>query len=335
MSGPEILLCWGCGGLPWARLQPGHHQRHRVGSLGSWIGLSSTGVRHGLDISRIMTGESPICLSTLIQAEQQWLPVAGWPGKVEVEVVAHASAGAAPAPPLPSLHDLSDGMAGWCVEQLGEPGVLAVPWAWRELPLAAQLLAPWAQRGWRFLALEQLVQRAMGSGCRVITSDGPYLRIHGPVAQVVMPAGLEAAGALAVANEVLPGILQQAGPTVASYWRELEQQRQQPLVRALLARKIMQAMRLGAHAISLGGADAPLFFEPSPGAPDALQNLHDHRFRVFLPRLPDLTWWTKAAEAGFLRSSEGRVMIFGLDWKAVATVEIEGPGSPWEGAGNS
>ena len=330
MSGLRVLLCWGCGGLPWARVQPGQHQRHQVGSLGSWIGLSSSGTRYGLDISRMMPGESPICLSSLIHAEQHWLPGPGWLGKVSVELVASGSAHATPAPPVPSIDTLADGLADWCGEQLGEPGVLAVPTAWREVPLAQRLLAPWAQRGWRFEAIEHLVQLAAGGARRVITSDGPYLRVQGPVAQVVMPAGPEAAGALALAAEVLSRILHQAGPTVASHWRELEQQRQEPLVRALLARRILQALRIGAHALSLGGAEAPLFFAPAPGAPEALLALHDHRFRVFLPRLPELEWWSKVAEPGFLRSPQGRVLIFGLDWTAMPTVEIEGPSSPWE-----
>ncbi len=330
LSRLQVVLCWGCGGLPWARLQPGQQQRHQVGSLGSWIGLSASGPRYGLDVSRMMPGESPICLSSLIHSEQHWLPNPGWLDASKVELVAEGSSHATPPPPLPSLDQLSDGMADWCGEQLGEPGVLAVPFAWREVPLAQRLMAPWAQRGWRFLALEQLVQRAAGGGRRVITSDGAYLRLHGPVAQLVMPSSIESAGALALASAVLPRILQQAGPTVASYWRELEQQRQEPLVRALLARRILQALRLGAHAISMGGADSPLFFAPAPGAPEALLALHDHRFRVFLPRLPDMNWWERVAEAGFLRSPSGRVLIFGLDWKTVPTIEIEGPNSPWD-----
>jgi hypothetical protein len=330
LSELRVLLCWGCGGLPWARLQPGEQQRHQVGSLGSWIGLSASGTRYGLDISRMVTGESAICLSSLLHAEQQWLPAPGWLGRVEVELVAEGSRGAPPAPPLPSLTALSAGLADHCIQQLGEPGTLAVPWAWRELLLAQRLLAPWAERGWRFAALESLVQQAAGGGHRVITSDGPFLRLHGPVAQVVMPNSLEAAAALAVASEVLPRMLQSAGPTVASHWRQHEQERQLPLLHAMLARKVLQSLRMGAHAISLGGAEAPIFFAPGPGAPDALAALHDHRFRVFLPRLPDLAWWSKVAEPGFMRSPTGRVMIFGLDWKAVPTVEIEGPSSPWD-----
>ncbi len=330
MSDLHVLLCWGCGGLPWARLQPGQVQRHQVGSLGSWIGLSANGARFGLDISRMVAGESPICLSALIHAEQQWLPAPGWLGKVEVELIAEGSRGAPPAPVMPDLAELSAGLADHCTQQLGEPGTLAVPWAWREVPLAQRLLGPWAQRGWHFAALEQLVQRAAGGTRRIITSDGPYLRLHGPIAQVVMPGSIEAAGALTLAGEVLPRMLQQAGPTVASHWRQHEQERQLPLVRSMLARKILQALRLGAHAISLGGADAPIFFAPGPGTPDALQALHDHRFRVFLPRMPELSWWSKVTEAGFLRSPSGRVLIFGLDWKAVPTVEVEGPSSPWD-----
>jgi hypothetical protein len=301
-----------------------------VGSLGSWIGLSAAGPRFGLDLSRMMPGESPLCLSSLVHAEQLWLPAPGWLGNVSVELVAEGSGQPAPAPPLPSLEQLSDRLASWCERQLGDPGILAVPQGWRQLHLAARLLAPWAQRGWRFASLEPLVAARHGGNPRVITSDGPFLRVQGPVAQLVMPSSAEAAGALTLAAEVLARMLQQAGPTVASHWRQHEQQRQEPLVRALLARKLLQALRLGAHALSIGGADAPLFFAPAPGAPAPLRSLHDHRFRVFLPRLPELDWWTKVTEAGFLRSDTGRVLIFGLDWKAVPTVEIEGPSSPWD-----
>ncbi len=301
-----------------------------MGSLGSWIGLSAAGPRFGLDLSRMMPGESPLCLSSLVHAEQLWLPAPGWLGNVSVELVAEGSGQPAPAPPLPSLEQLSDRLASWCERQLGDPGILAVPQGWRQLHLAARLLAPWAQRGWRFASLEPLVAARHGGNPRVITSDGPFLRVQGPVAQLVMPSSAEAAGALTLAAEVLARMLQQAGPTVASHWRQHEQQRQEPLVRALLARKLLQALRLGAHALSIGGADAPLFFAPAPGAPAPLRSLHDHRFRVFLPRLPELDWWTKVTEAGFLRSDTGRVLIFGLDWKAVPTVEIEGPSSPWD-----
>ncbi len=325
-----MLLCWGCGGLPWARREPGRHERHQVGSLGSWIGISAGGLRFGLDLSRVVAGESPICLSTLVNAEQLWLPSPGWLGGVSVELVAEGRHNPAPAPPLPSLEALSGQLSAWCEEQLGEPGVLAVPLGWRQLHLAARMLAPWAQRGWRFASLEPMVAAKAGGSPRVITSDGPLLRVQGPVAQLVMPNGAEAAGALSLADEVLTRMLQQAGPTVASHWRQHEQQRQEPLVRAMLARKLLQALRIGAHAISLGGADAPLFFDAAPGAPDALRQLHDHRFRVFLPRLPDLDWWTKVTEAGFLRSDTGRVLIFGLDWASVPTVEVEGPASPWD-----
>jgi hypothetical protein len=330
LSDLEVLLCWGCGGLPWARREPGRHERHQVGSLGSWIGISAGGPRFGLDLSRVVAGESPICLSTLVNAEQLWLPSPGWLGGVSVELVAEGRHNPAPAPPLPSLEALSGQLSAWCEEQLGEPGVLAVPLGWRQLHLAARMLAPWAQRGWRFASLEPMVAAKAGGSPRVITSDGPLLRVQGPVAQLVMPNGAEAAGALSLADEVLTRMLQQAGPTVASHWRQHEQQRQEPLVRAMLARKLLQALRIGAHAISLGGADAPLFFDAAPGAPDALRQLHDHRFRVFLPRLPDLDWWTKVTEAGFLRSDTGRVLIFGLDWASVPTVEVEGPASPWD-----
>jgi hypothetical protein len=327
VSAPRVMLCWGCGGLPWARRVGGHHQ---VGSLGSWIGLSATGLRYGIDVSRILPGETPICLSSLLHAEQLWLPAPGWLGKVEVELVSHGSPHGPEAPPLPSLEQLSDGMAAWCRDQLGEAGTLVVPSAWRALPLAARLLAPWAERGWRLEALEALVERAEGGPRRVLSSDGPFLRLHGPVSQLVMPAGLEAAGALSLAAEVLPRLLQAAGPTVPSHWREREAPRQDPIVRAVLARKLLQALRLGAHALSIGGPEAPLFFEPAPGAPDALVALRGHRFRILLPGAPAVDWWSKVSEPGFLRSPQDRVLIFGLDWKGVATVEIEGPSSPWD-----
>jgi hypothetical protein len=330
LSALRVLLCWGCGGLPWARHQPAQLHRHQLGSLGSWVALSASGPRFGLDISRMMPGESPLCLSSLLHAQQLWLPAAGWLGRVQVEVVSQGSPHAQAAPALPSLEELSGGMAAWCEDQLGEPGVLAVPAAWRELPLSQRLLGPWGDRGWRFIGLEPLVERASGGARRVISSDGPFLRLHGPVCQLVLPAGLEAAGALSLADDVLERMLHEAGPTVASYWRQYEQQRQELVVKALLARKIMQALHLGAHALSLGGSDAPLFFEPGPGAPEALRALPGHRFQIMLPRLPALDWWSKITEPGFLRSPTGRVLIFGLDWKGVPTVEIEGPSSPWD-----
>jgi len=314
--------------MPWLRCERGS-DRHQLGSLGSWMGLTANGPRCGLEISQVRTGESPLSLSAMLHSAELWLPQASWLGKVEVEVIAHGSARANPPPEPPDLAVLSGALAGWVEQQIGGRGVLAVPTGWSTQPLAATLLGAWADRGWRFTALETLVDRHRGARTRVITADGPYLRLHGPIHQLVMPNGREAAAALLLSERALERMLQAAGPTVPSYWRQFEQERQQSFVLQFLARKLFQALRIGAHAIAVGGAEAPLFLRPQERALEALGALHDVRFRVHLPRLPDGDWWPQVAEPGFLRSPGGRVLIFGLDWKAMPTLEIEGPDRPW------
>jgi hypothetical protein len=307
----ELFVVHGCGDLAWAR-----RTRTRFGE--DWI----TGRLPGLQ--PLQEGDEPaVSLADELDALSGSRPSRDAP-QIRVEIHHERDPRYSL---LPSWEELAAAQARQVTADLRGSGVLVTPRAWAEVDRGRVFLQAWRQQGWRWAALEEVLDLQFPAGSRHVSGGSLWLRIHDQGGRLTVANGAEAACALEVAPKVLDAALAAVDGSLARDWRSREERHCGWFTRQQIARGLAQTLREGRRSVELGGSGSPLFRFSSPDAASRFGALAGIRAAVDLPPLAATIWWEQVADSGFFKGQTGAANPPPVRWEARETLLLGNPGS--------
>lgn len=308
----DKILVYGCGDLAWAQSD---------GSPDSPFGEDWLTGHFSEALPLDDGGTEAVSLCDEIDTQAGWWP-AREPPQVRVEI--HHGRRAATAA-LPAWEDLSARQADRITREIRGSGVLVTPQAWSRKPRGREFLRAWGRLGWRWVALEAVLDRKFPAETRFASACSTWLRIHEPGGSAVVPNGAEASCAQEVAPFILGKVLEAADSKQAEAWHTQEKPRSGWFTRQQIVGRIADALREGRRSVELGGPDAPLFRFSSADASEHFAELAALRITIDLPPLSAAIWWEQIAEPPFLQSPPGTAGGPAFRWEALETILLGNP----------
>jgi hypothetical protein len=311
--GAKHYLLLGCGKLIWSEVA-GKGFEPKTGRLDETIPLSAEGLPYGSE-----PGPVGVSLADELDGQSAWKPSHDLRAGFKVEVNRERDL---PSPPLPAWGALAAAQAQWVTAQRGGTGVLLTPLDWGKSDRGRELLQAWAEQGWSWAPLEEVLWKERSEEDRFVAMNGLWLRLTEPLGRLVVASSMEAALAVEAAAFVLERILEEGRSALAATWRGDEEPQSGWFTRQRLTRELLAALKKGQTRIRLGEASSPIF-RFSSGAHRAFGSLTGLRVTIHLPQVPMHFWWDQLMEEGFLLSPEGELRTSGINWADRPTVVLD------------